>query len=193
LTRLLTRKLLDAYAQRLRSAGLVLPDILLPGVDEAEIDRRTAAIGLRLPQEAKVWFGWQNGTEPTGFQEQLGVGIEILSLDDAIALYRDAQAWEHAHPKAGMWRAEWFPILAGTNIIACDCSVAGDQPSPVRALHFPDPAFAEPILPSIAAMVELWTRAWDEGWWYAEAPNWPAPSPTWRPEPTDRRRFLLGG
>jgi hypothetical protein len=193
MTALLTPELLADYEQRLQAAGLVLPDILRPGLEDKEIDRRTETIGVRLPREAKVWYGWQDGTEPTGFQELLGVGIEVLSLNDAITRYREAREFEQDHLRAEVWRAEWFPIAAGTSLIACDCSVAPDHPSPVRALNFSlDEEFAAPIVPSIGAMVELWIQAWDVGWWYAEAPNRPAPSPTWQPAPTDRRRFLLG-
>jgi hypothetical protein len=88
---LLTAELLRAYERRLREAGLVIVQILRLGLSEPQIDAHTADLGLRLPHEAKVGFGWHDGYEPTGFQEVIGAGVEMLSLEDAIDWYTTMQ------------------------------------------------------------------------------------------------------
>ncbi|WP_028065995.1 SMI1/KNR4 family protein [Solirubrobacter soli] len=185
--RLLDQVLLDDYAQRLVRAGLEIVEHMQPGLSEAEIDAATRPLGLRLPAEARTWFGWRNGYRPTGFDEQIAPGFALLSLEDAIQRHASMQT----AVEIGYANAEWFPIVESHALVVCDCSVPEGAATPIRVLeHELDPDWATPRAASMGEMILMWTRCWDSGVWYAERPNLPQRRHS-QPDEHGRLNYLL--
>ena len=60
---LLSPSLLGAFEARLRADGLRAVDALAPGLTDQQIDALTAPYGIELPEEARVWWRWHNGSD----------------------------------------------------------------------------------------------------------------------------------
>ena len=57
----LTVDLLEQLAERWRRQRAPITEALSPGLDEEEMDALIAPLGLSLPVEARVWWGWHDG------------------------------------------------------------------------------------------------------------------------------------
>jgi hypothetical protein len=75
--------------ERLGLVGVL--DHLRPGLTDAEMDALTEPLGIVLPEEARVWSGWHDGTDPLGIDPirgeefaMLAPGRIFLSLGDAV-------------------------------------------------------------------------------------------------------------
>ena len=72
--------------------GLVgVLNYLRPGLTDAEMDALTEPLGIVLPEEARVWWGWHDGTDPHfidpiqgGKFAMLAPGRIFLSLGDGV-------------------------------------------------------------------------------------------------------------
>jgi cell wall assembly regulator SMI1 len=69
---------------------------LRDGLTDVEMDAMTAPIGLRLPDELRIWWSWHDGVDPQplgpgGPEGDVGVGLSYLSLREAIELYNRAR------------------------------------------------------------------------------------------------------
>jgi len=107
------------------------------------MDAITAPLGLRLPDEARVWWGWSNGAprHPSG--------LPYLPLEEAVDLYRSVRRMADdvaggapagaAHASADFWwERAWFPITRSGHgsTVACDCGVARGEPTPIRVIDW---------------------------------------------------------
>lgn len=171
---LLTEELLEALAERWRVLGAPIVDSLRPGLSDAEMDTLVAPLGLRLPAEARIWWGWHDGAETGLVSHSIGNFIAPLRLAAAVEQY--GQVLEDAATVAGdddsvapeeFWRQDWFPFAMPTRaLLACDCSVASGAATPIRYVDFEFPAESrEPVAPSLGAVVSLWIEAIDCGAW----------------------------
>ena len=60
--------------------GLVgVVDHLGPGLSDAEMDALTEPVGIILPEEARVWWGWHDGTDPLKIDPIRGEQFAMLA------------------------------------------------------------------------------------------------------------------
>lgn len=79
--------LLEELALRWRQQGASIADLLRPGLSEEEMDELTDPLGLVLPREAKIWWGWHDGAfpaPPSSAPASLGPQLQLLPLADAV-------------------------------------------------------------------------------------------------------------
>jgi cell wall assembly regulator SMI1 len=181
--RRLDHELLAGLEERLLSQGIPVDDWTHPGLSSEEVHERTAAIGLRLPDEALAWWGWRNGANDAGWGKVLPRWRDFLSLERAIKEYKQSlrvaadSAPDHPHGDPNrLWRPEWFPLDDDPGQVVIDCGGAREAPIPIRRHSWE--AMDEENEPVRAAsfgdLVELWCRAIDVGaWeWDADAGKW---------------------
>lgn len=165
---------LEVLAERWRSQDAPLLEMLRPGLSEEEMDALTEPLDIRLPVEARLWWGWHDGVDldrDAPGSSELGPNRSFVSLHTAVSecderreIARDVTDSEADAER--MWGRAWFPITAFGDY-ACDCSVPDGQASPV---HFTNYHYTEtpdtPVAESFGEMVDLWIQAIDSGAWY---------------------------
>jgi cell wall assembly regulator SMI1 len=181
---ILTEDLLEQLAERWRTLRAPIATSLRPGLADNEIDALVAPLELRLPHEARVWWGWHDGTETGLISHGIGNHIVPLQLAQAVARYREllqvaaeVTADDETFAPGDYWRHEWFPFAAPRRAdLACDCAVPEGAPTPIRHVEFELPAQSqEPVAPSLGAVVSLWIEAIDSGAWtfdHNRPPGW---------------------
>jgi cell wall assembly regulator SMI1 len=153
--------------------GAPLAEHLEPGLTDEEIESEMGSLGLRLPAEAALWWGWHNGVPPGRPRDMGGAAFALLTLEEAVREYHSSrQVAEQAALTDGeadrLWHPTWFPI---TNtgygaVIACDCSVAQGAPTPIRAVHWGHKEDSDvPVAESFGQMVGWWIEAIERGAW----------------------------
>lgn len=180
----MTEELLEQLAERWRTLRAPIANSLRSGLSDDEMDALVAPLGVRLPTEARVWWGWHDGTEIDLLSHGIGNYIVPLQLAHAVEKYRellqvaaDVTADDETYEPHDFWRREWFPFAMPRRAdLACDCSVAEGAPTPIRHVEFELPAESqEPVAPSLGAVVSLWIEAIDSGAWtynHNRPPGW---------------------
>lgn len=150
-----------------------LMEHLRPGLSDEQIDSQLRPLGLRLPTEAALWWGWHDGV-PSGKPRDMGGSFFLfLTLADAVREYHSSRrvaetAARTADEVDRLWHPCWFPI---TNtgygaVIACDCSVAEEAATPIRAVHWGHKEDSDvPVAESLGQMVAWWIEAIECGAW----------------------------
>jgi cell wall assembly regulator SMI1 len=140
---LLTEELLEALAARWREQGAPIAGDLRPGLDDRALEIATLPLKLQLPMEARVLWGWHDGSESSLTSHAIGLDLIFLSLDDAVTRYSKENAAatlavEDGIPPDEAWRATWFPVAGRGDgaVMACDCSVPENTPTPIRYVHW---------------------------------------------------------
>lgn len=174
---------LEAYEHRLRNLGLEIADRLRPGLAAAEIDRRLQRVGIRVTDEVRIWFAWQDGFEHPEWDLEIAPGFVLFSLDQAIDWYQQLQA-----DIADIWPASWFPIVRAYGTVLCDCTVPASAPTPIHVID--QGSDLQPYARSLGELVEMWNRSWDIGAWTADGPL-RIVRHFEQPEPSGRRNLLL--
>jgi cell wall assembly regulator SMI1 len=172
---LLTEEMLEALVARWREQGAAIADDLRPGLAEAEMRAATEPFGLTLPAEARVWWGWHDGTASMTGTSALGLDLLYLPLSTALAVYQTqlriaAQVAEGADSLAAgdVWPRSWLPLStkgAGMMMV-CDCGVPEGAPTPIR--HVDHEFFDRsrtPVANSLGTVVTWWIDALDRGAW----------------------------
>lgn len=170
---LLTGQLLDELQARWRREGAIVAEVLRPGLEIGVIERAMRPLGLTLPLEARLWWGWHDGTERTTHSQAIGLDLLFLPLERAVSNYQ--RQMDIARRVANgdldpdeIWPPGWFPLISKLNgsVIACDCSVRDDEPTPIHHYdhEFPDQAL-EPVAESLGDLVGRWIDALDSGAW----------------------------
>jgi hypothetical protein len=140
-------------------------DDLSRGLSDAEIDTIIEPLGYGLPEEARRWWRWHNGS--------LVPRHQVLRSRTFTPLEHDVAATLSADRTLPDWPAGRLRILSGRPQILVDCHGAVDQPT--RIWHF-DVAYDEPIemFPSFGDMVQFWIELIDRGHmtWDREAQLW---------------------
>lgn len=182
---LLDREMMAAYEQRLRAQGVPVDEWRVPGASDEEMDRALAPLGLKLPIEGRVWWGWHNGARPKARRKLFGPFKNCLSLDEAVAQYRQSRgiaervaADEREAPLNDpdwAWNPTWFPIEGPGQPIVIDCGVADDRPTPVRMIDWQNvEGFFKPRASSLGQRIAWWIAALEEGAW-----RWRPDHQTW--------------
>jgi hypothetical protein len=163
---LLTPELLTRFDHALHAAGAEIAQSWRPGLNDAEMDALAEAHGIVLPDEARAWWRWHNGTTP-GSTAELTPGRVPLTLQSTLENFvelrdviRDVEDAE----------ARLKPISDAPWIyFACD--VPRDAPVPIYVGdHGAESVLA---LPSIGELVAIWIdlietgvyRVEDDGVW----------------------------
>lgn len=166
------RRLLEQLEGHLRRQGAPIVRHWAPGLREADAAARVAAaVGLRLPAEAQVWFSWHHGiaershvVEPHG--DEFIPGYELLRIDQCVAAYRKWRAVQDSVAYDVVWDGDWFPLSAdvGGRTLAVDCGVPAGEATPVR-LADPDDLDRTPAAGSLVEAVAYWVGLFDDGTW----------------------------
>jgi cell wall assembly regulator SMI1 len=143
---------------------------------EKQMSATLSPLGLGLPVEARVWWGWHDGANGQGLRKPLApVGGRLLSLAQAVDAYklfkRSAERGVEpdipalANPD-DRWHPAWLPIVGPQHPIVVDCSVPQGEPTPLRLIDLADVEGSPRIRAgSLGEMIALWNRALDDGGW----------------------------
>ena len=158
----LTADLLSELEQRLRDGGAGVVDALNPGLTDAQIDELLLPAGIDLPDEARVWWRWQNGT-------RRGARAATLGLRDLLDLETVVDVYEHARFRdvRGRGLDGLLGGLGWTPRLWFDCSGARHERVPVFAQSdIEDPRV---VLGSMGDLVTAWLHLIDAGVWRIDA------------------------
>ena len=188
-TPLLTGELLEQLAGRWRAQRAPILEHLQPGLSGDAIDELTATLGLVVPAEARVWWGWHDGVGfplPPGHAELVGTGFAYLSL--ARALERTEQERELATGVAEqlgiererVWPSHLLALSADAHggVAAISCAHPERADAPVYYSDCEDPDFEgvqAPRTRTLGEFVTWWIEAIDSG-----AADYDATAGRWR-------------
>jgi hypothetical protein len=149
--------ILDTYLGELRRLGAPAAETLVPGLSDAEIDAVLEPVGVELPEEARVWWRWRNGTDPdAGDAETLFGDRHYLSLQDNLDYYEALNAiWEDEGYSKLLQPVDQKPY------IIFDCR--GPRDAPVPVLWSEDIEEPEPWTPSIGSLILRWIEVLRSG------------------------------
>lgn len=172
---LLNADLLAQLGSGWAKQGAPIGDHLASGLSEDEMDSCVGPLGLRLPLEARVWWGWHDGVpwRPDGAatpERALGPGLQYKPLRESVEDYLlDRRIFAEVEGDPEPFRpASYFPITRGTGPILCDCSVPEGAPTPIYYTHTHDSHpkdLREPVARSFGEMVSWWIDALRDGSW----------------------------
>lgn len=169
-TVVLSEDLLEEQALRWRRQGMAIATSLRPGLSDDEIDELTSPLGITLPREARIWWGWHDGAfgpDPDRGNTELGPGRLFSSLADAVGntnSVRDIMRGVDGELDPA-WRSSWLTMNWGGDTTVFDCGVGFDEPVPVRSYRFEEPEAGATGVPSIGTLVTLYIDAFDRGAW----------------------------
>lgn len=146
--------LLARFESALRSAGAAVTGVWAPGLSDAEIDAAVASTGLTVPEEARRWWRWHDGTRPEAgpAAQELMPDRPLFDLATALEQFRAARATtQEVYGREGLL----MPV-GDQPWLFFDCS--GDRDAPVPVLVGGHGQDIRPALPSIGALVEAWTE-----------------------------------
>ena len=167
---LLTTHHLSSLASALRQRRFPIVEHLRPGLTDAEMDELTAPLGLWLPTEARLWWGWHDGASAEG-PSKIGANWWFAPLSACVDACLELREIAAADEFLGedWWPSGWFPIALGDWALACDTVVAPGEPTPIKTWNLEDVVPSEPSLPSLGALIEMWTDVLLAGAWQYDA------------------------
>jgi cell wall assembly regulator SMI1 len=166
--------MLEELEVRWRAQGAAIAGDLRPGLEAAAIQEATAAVGVQLPVEARVWWGWHDGTSRSLTSHAIGGDLLYLTIEAAVTRYQRERAGAAAAMQDGVdpqktWPPTWFPMAARGDgaVMACDCAVDEGAPTPIRRVHWEKYGNHSlvPVAPSLGTVVSWWIDAIDAGAW----------------------------
>lgn len=174
--RMLTVDQLMELKLRWEKLGLVgVLSHLRPGLADEEMDALTVPLGIVLPEEARVWWGWHDGTDPVRNDPvrgeefaMLAPGRIFLPLGRAVkhCIRLRGVLWEGKEPDDS-WR-QWLPLNTLEDPTILDC--AADAVARVFRLEVQFPARRRG-LPTLGTLVDTYIDAFDTGVWWLEQPG----------------------
>ncbi len=154
------RAFLEHFGERVRATGAPIADAWAPGASEEHIDTLLAPLGIDLPGEARLWWGWHNGLRP-----DVPVLDRYLGTREPLPVEYAAQFYEQ---EAGAQRQAFGfdGLLLGfleKPDIYFGCAGPRDQPVPIYVRN--DIETPTIMLPSIRALLLAWIEFLDLGAW----------------------------
>jgi hypothetical protein len=150
-------RILDEFLGALRSLGAPVAETLAPGLSDAGIDRLLAPLGIDLPEEARVWWRWRNGTDPAAPDARIQFGDRhFLSLQENLA---DYDGFNLIFEPDGL--SKLLQPVDQKPYIVFDCR--GPRDAPVPVLWTEDIGPLEPWAPSIGSLVLRWIETLNSG------------------------------
>ena len=170
----LTRNLIDDFNAQLQRVGAPLADSWTGGLTDEEIDAILLPLGIDLPEEARVWWRWQNGAERSFAHRgvlPLEYGIEPFASERETM----KELWDVDFLLSPVDERPWIYFY---------CGGARGAPVPVYGQDDDTEAPVE-MLPSIGELVGAWTKVLaagvvtiaDDGKWKFHEHNWPIDVP----------------
>jgi hypothetical protein len=159
--RMLDDEILGQLERRWQELGTTMPDRMEPGLDDAEIDRITAPLVFRVPEEVRRVFRWHRGSSLAPFAAYR----TLLPLETSVRLTLGFRQQDDD------WRPNWLKFMDEKPYIVLAC---GSYDDPVPVWHY-DYAQLPPTRPAFASIGELflfWISLIDEGYMYWDAPFW---------------------
>jgi hypothetical protein len=162
-------ELLAGLEARWRGLGVALLDGLRPGLPMEDMHGLAEPLGLRLPAEARTWWGWHDGVRGRVPSRMNGADWAFLPLESALA----ETAWRRESwlSPAGadaerFWSTSW--LVLSTNMhgaaIVIDALDDSAPASPVRYIETEDSrSSVDPATRSMGEMVSWWLDAIDSG------------------------------
>lgn len=159
MTRYLNDDLLAAFETRLRDRGATITETWAPGLTDAEIDQLLLPVDIDLPEEARRWWRWHNGSHGAkGQPDELLPGRDLYALHSVADIYADFR-----DPRNDAGEPEGLLAPVGEKpIIWFHCDGARDAPVPIYSQN----DWTAPlrlVLPSIGELVTTWTDYLDRG------------------------------
>lgn len=160
MVQVLNAEFLAGFDARLRAMGAPIVDAWTPGLSDDEIDAVLSPLDIDLPEEARVWWRWHNGTRDDAPMTHRTIGPRgPLTLQDSASLY-DYEREDLKH----LFDLE--AVLTPVNerpMIYFGCAGARDDPVPIYIQQdIETPAIQ---LPSIRSLVLTWYELIDAGAW----------------------------
>lgn len=165
--RLLNADILGQFEALLRTKRIGIVDAWAPGLTDAQIDEITGPTDLQLPEEARAWWRWHNGTTSghDAWDEFIAPGRDLWPLEIAVRDYDYIGR-----------RDQLLQPVGDKPYIYVACRQAGDVPAPIYYDRYDD--FQPDIaLPSFGELVLTWIKYIETGIY---ATN---PSGGWAPRP----------
>lgn len=188
--------LLERLRSYWRDQGAPIATLLQPGLTDAEMDAVISPIGLRLPEEARAWWGWHNGAvRTTSRDERLMTHLyEFLPLDEAVEQYCLIQQWLDKlgrNPWDPIWQKSWLPLAMTSSrpILVCDTDSSAHAGMPIYVVSWGDSEDAHlyPAAGSLREVVSCWLRAFSEEIWAYSATD-----QDWRFDFDRKQELFLG-
>ena len=157
--RLLDNELLTNFERALESVGARITHVWAAGISDGEMDRLSAPVDIDLPEEARVWWRWHNGFVPDASPSdwELTPRRPLLDLKTSIEEYESARG---AMRQLDGAEARLRPV-ADQPWIYFDCAGAREEPVPIYISGHAEGHRL--VLPSIAELVQHWTRLIETG------------------------------
>jgi len=150
-----------------------------PGLTDPQIDEIIGPADLELPEEARVWWRWHNGTHHGHAPDRLAIvpGRDLVALQGAVAVYEAVGA-----------RNQLLIPVNAKPVIYIACRESGEVAAPVYVeIRDFEPDLA---LPSFGELVLTWMSYIERGIYAVAADGGWDPRP--RPElPDDVRRLQV--
>jgi hypothetical protein len=173
---------LQELESRWRAVDAPILDNLRAGLTVAAMDEITAPLGLRLPAEARTWWGWHDGV-PSGSvrlrgERTVGPIWPYQPLAEAVEECLKFRALSDEFEAAGEPRwfsSSWLPISSEfpEAVLVCDCGVGQSEPTPIRRVTPPEGQEPPgPICASFDELVKRWIEALDCGLWARAQSRW---------------------
>jgi hypothetical protein len=190
MTIVLDDELLAGFEMQLRRVGAAVVKQWAPGLDDQRIDELLAPLGIDLPEEARAWWRWHNGTLP----EAPPIATYIIPSREQMPLEAAANLAETANLMVETFNvpelAKQLHLVTNKPIIYVDCNGPREAPAPIYSQN-DDPEPPELALPSMVELITIWTQLIDDGV-FATTPDgqWHRPDPD-RIPPELRGRGLI--
>ena len=84
--------MLELLADHWRRQGAPIAESLRPGLTENEMEELLGPLGLRLPREARMWWGWHDGASGEGSARAIGPPVAFVPLVSAVEMYEELRA-----------------------------------------------------------------------------------------------------
>jgi hypothetical protein len=173
---------LGELEDRWRRQGAPIADRLAAGISEDALAALSAAHGLTIPLELKVWWGWHNGvsrSEPASYDDDtIGPGYwRFLSAEES---FREYEFNRKVHPEPvpddkdevdfGLyWRRSWLPFMVQeSSRLYMDCArVAEGGLTPLRIVNHTWENYDVDCAGSLMQAAALWVWALEQNyyWW----------------------------
>ena len=197
----LSSELLNRLEQTWVEQHAPLASHLRPGLTDTQMDDITAPLGVLLPPEARLWWGWHDGVDAPGPYRlwATGAGQYLLSLQESVAEALFQRSLQDAltdpnstAPTVDLWRLTRVPAIDSMSgsLIAIDTADRGPL-SPVYWKDRDGNSSRPPVVPSLGTMISWWIDALEDGLGYDRTTG------QWRSEfdgvPDDRARTHVLG
>lgn len=171
----LLRELLPDFERELRLQGVQIDDLLQPGCDPRDVREVGVALGLNIPDELVVWFGWRNGVRSLEPIPRVLPQFDFWPLD---LVARRHGTWPFGFGLNDWeWNPNWLHFMGDQHGLAMSCEEPPENAPLIRALTEEDGTQSKDTrlqAVSLCTPVTWWIDALRRGWyrWDRTAQNW---------------------